>query len=183
MKARTQSFWRRPFQTSLETIKKWDKKWARTIQRRRLPARDRRMLMITRLGDGGVVWLLIAGLFLIWRGEAAVNLFLVVLVSTFIANLVIKPLCSRLRPFQADVSVTRPARAQLTPAGTSFPSGHAMTSFAAATAIWHTSVLLGIPALLLAACIAFSRLYLFVHYPSDIIAGALLGVLCTTVVI
>ena len=59
----------------------------------------------------------------------------------------------------------------------SFPSGHTMASFAAATVLWHWNRKVGLAAYLLAGMIAFSRLYLFVHFPSDVLAGALLGCL------
>jgi undecaprenyl-diphosphatase len=57
-----------------------------------------------------------------------------------------------------------------------FPSGHTLASFGAATALTLTHRRWGAAALVLAAAIGFSRLYLFVHYPTDVVAGALLGV-------
>ena len=63
------------------------------------------------------------------------------------------------------------------PTDFSFPSGHTMASFAAATVLWHWNRKVGIAAYLLAAVIAFSRLYLFVHFPSDVFAGAAIGIL------
>ncbi len=57
----------------------------------------------------------------------------------------------------------------------SFPSGHATTSFACATVLGALEPRLRVPALLLAAAIAFSRLYVGVHYPTDVAAGAVLG--------
>jgi len=63
------------------------------------------------------------------------------------------------------------------PGDFSFPSGHASASFAAAYALWFSrkKIKLWIPALILAALIAFSRLYLYVHFPSDVVAGIMLG--------
>jgi undecaprenyl-diphosphatase len=172
--------WRGSWDSSLARVKKWDQKWIGFIQRLRLPIWDKRMLTVTRLGDGGLIWFMVVALLLPWRDHAASMLLLAILVSTAVSSLIIKPLCSRSRPFESETS---PFRILLTPKDPSFPSGHAMTSFAAATMIFHTSVLLGIPALALAGCIAFSRLYLFLHYPSDVIIGAILGVLCTTVML
>ena len=63
------------------------------------------------------------------------------------------------------------------PTDFSFPSGHTMVSFAAATVLWHWNRKVGIAAYLFAAIIAFSRLYLFVHFPSDVFAGAVIGIL------
>ena len=58
----------------------------------------------------------------------------------------------------------------------SFPSAHAMISFAAAVAIFHYNRKAGIAALVVASLIAFSRLYLFVHFPSDVLVGTLIGI-------
>jgi len=59
----------------------------------------------------------------------------------------------------------------------SFPSGHTIASFEAASVLMIRNKKLGIPALVLAIIIAFSRLYLFVHYPSDVLTGLILGTL------
>lgn len=65
------------------------------------------------------------------------------------------------------------------PSDYSFPSGHTAVSFAAASALYFAGEkYLWKAALVLAAFIAFSRMYLYVHYPTDILGGALLGILC-----
>ena len=89
-------------------------------------------------------------------------------------NLTIKPLVGRLRPFYIvhDIKLLIPE-----PYGYSFPSGHALSSFAASTVIFLNNKKLGLIALILAIMIAFSRLYLYVHYLSDVLVGALLGVM------
>ena len=58
----------------------------------------------------------------------------------------------------------------------SFPSGHTLASFEAATVLMIRDKRIGVPALILAVIIAFSRLYLYVHYPTDVLAGMILGV-------
>ena len=89
-------------------------------------------------------------------------------------NVLLKPLVGRARPFQSDGSV---ALLVSSPGDFSFPSGHTGASFAAAAVMFFGRSSLWGWALALAALIAFSRLYLYVHYPSDVLAGALLGIL------
>jgi undecaprenyl-diphosphatase len=92
-------------------------------------------------------------------------------------NLLLKPLINRPRPFkvQADMGVIINLLIK-EPGPHSFPSGHTIASFEAATALALHNKKLGIPALILAGLIAFSRLYLYVHYPTDVIASVILGV-------
>ena len=64
----------------------------------------------------------------------------------------------------------------------SFPSGHTMASFAAATVLWHWNRKAGLATYLLAGMIAFSRLYLFVHFPTDVFAGIAIGSIVAIIV-
>ncbi len=92
-------------------------------------------------------------------------------------NLILKPLCARIRPY--DLMELKGTVINLIinkPHDFSFPSGHTAASFEAATVIFLHNKKLGIPALILASLIAFSRLYLYVHYPTDVIFGLILGV-------
>ena len=86
-----------------------------------------------------------------------------------------KPLIARTRPFDAnnlkDILLIK------APKDYSFPSGHTMASFAAATVLIYMNRKVGIVAMVLAVLIAFSRLYLYVHYPSDVFAGMIFGIL------
>lgn len=87
-------------------------------------------------------------------------------------NIVLKPLVGRVRPFLVNTAVellTAP------PADASFPSGHTAASFAAVFALRASGSPLWKPALVLAAGIAFSRLYLYVHWPTDVLGGILVG--------
>lgn len=87
-------------------------------------------------------------------------------------NLVLKPLIGRVRPF-----AVHPVELLIAPPGdASFPSGHTACSFAAAGAVWFAGYRrAGTAAFALAAVIAFSRLYLYVHWPTDVLGGAVLG--------
>jgi undecaprenyl-diphosphatase len=137
---------------------------------------DSTMPFITRLGSGGLVWIAAALFFLASKKYRTDGLLLIIslLLSVLIGDIILKPLIARIRPFDVNTAV------QLLiakPTDFSFPSGHSMSSFAAAVVIFHTNNKMGIAAFILAALIAFSRLYLYVHYPSDIIGGILIGVL------
>lgn len=122
----------------------------------------------------GELWIILAVVLLLIRGQrkygAAVACGLVLdLVS---CNLLLKPLIGRIRPFAVNTAVELLVKA---PLDASFPSGHTAASFAAVFALKASGSPLWKPALAVAVVIAFSRLYLYVHWPSDVLAGALLG--------
>jgi undecaprenyl-diphosphatase len=95
-----------------------------------------------------------------------------VVITLVIGNLLLKNMVMRARPCQIDPTV---ALLVHIPSDYSFPSGHAMNAFTASTALCCNQKRYGIPALIIAALIAFSRLYNFVHFPTDVMFGALLG--------
>lgn len=136
---------------------------------------DQVMPVITVLDNGGAIWIAIGIIFLLTRGyrRYGVALLLALLVGTLIGSLVLKPLVARMRPFEINTAVSLLIAR---PADFSFPSGHALSSFTAATLILSAHKKLGIIAFIIAFLIAFSRLYLYVHYPSDVLAGMVLGV-------
>lgn len=129
---------------------------------------------ITALGDHGFFWILLAAALLLRpktrRMGAAVALSL--LLEFAACDLLIKPLIARPRPCDLN-----PAVALLIPRpyGCSFPSGHTGASFASAFALLRCKSPLAIPALALATLIALTRLYLYVHFPTDVLGGLLLG--------
>lgn len=130
--------------------------------------------LITRTADHGELWIILALVLLLIRKQrkygAAVACGLVLdLVS---CNLLLKPLVGRIRPFAVNTAVELLVKA---PLDASFPSGHTAASFAAVFALKAAGSPLWKPALAVAAVIAFSRLYLYVHWPSDVLAGVLLG--------
>ena len=95
-------------------------------------------------------------------------------VGVLVGNVCLKNLIARPRPCWLDDSVMMLISS---PADYSFPSGHTLSSVIGATVLTKTDRRFGWAAIPLAAVIAFSRLYLFVHFPSDILAGAILGVI------
>lgn len=143
------------------------------------PILDAVFPVITKLGDAGVVWILITFIFLFNKKYRYVGMTsgIALLLSLLIVNIGLKPLFSRLRPYydlaQIKLLINKPL-------GYSFPSGHSSSSFAGAIAILLvynnrkiTYSLLG-----LAVLIALSRVYLSVHFPSDVIIGSAVGVMC-----
>ena len=142
----------------------------------RNPILDQLMPAITALGNSGLIWILLSGILLLmpkYRKTGAAVLAGLVL-EVVCCNLILKPLVARIRPCDVNMAV------QLLisrPDDFSFPSGHTGASFAAVSALCCSRSRLWIPSLVLAVLIAFSRLYLYVHYPTDILAGILLGVM------
>lgn len=139
------------------------------------PLLDKAMPLISALADGGILWILLAvGLLCFCRTRrAGLSVGLALLAGLLVGNLFLKNVVGRIRPYDLDPSVMLLID-RLT--DFAFPSGHTLASFGAATALTVRYRRAGIAALTLAALIAFSRLYLFVHYPTDVLAGAVLGV-------
>lgn len=136
---------------------------------------DKIMIGITTLGDGGIFWLALALVLAIIpkTRKCGISIFAAMAFSYIIGNLGLKPLIARPRPFTVATDVSLIIEK---PGEFSFPSGHTLHAFTAATVIFGYYRKPGTLAYVLAALIAFSRMYLFVHYPTDILAGAVLGV-------
>lgn len=134
------------------------------------------MPMISKLGNGGFIWLCSAGVMCIfpkYRKYGIITLTALAL-DVLLCNAILKPLVARMRPFTVNTDIELLINA---PKDFSFPSGHTAASFSAAFALLFSKNKLWIPSIILAALIAFSRLYLYVHYPTDVFAGILLGLI------
>lgn len=145
------------------------------------PILDKLMIFITSLGNGGLFWIAL-GLILLFQKNKnskrkALNLFLSLIIFSLVGLVILKPLIGRPRPFMVEAFnlLIKP------PMGYSFPSGHTGSSFAAAFTIYYYNKKQGLLALILAALIGFSRMYLSVHYPTDVLAGLVLGGLSSLV--
>ncbi len=141
---------------------------------------DKIMPLITKLGDAGIFWIALALILLIpkktRRTGAAMGVAM--LIGLIIGNGILKNVIARTRPFDISHPVLPKNRLLIDPpTDYSFPSGHTLASFEAATAIYKDHTVYGFAAFVLALLIAFSRIYLQVHYPSDVIGGAILGFL------
>lgn len=137
-------------------------------------ALDALMPLITHLGSGGAVWLLAAAVLLLSKKYRRWGLALLgaLAAGVLVGNLALKPLAARARPCWLEAAELLIAM----PTDYSFPSGHTLSSAIAATVLTAADRRFGWAAIPLAAVIAVSRLYLFVHFPSDVLAGAVLGV-------
>lgn len=139
------------------------------------PFLDAVMPVITSLAKGGIIWIIAAVLLLIFKKtrKTGVSVALALIGGLIIGNLILKNVVGRIRPYDFNEGIEILV-ARLS--DFSFPSGHTLASFEAATVLMIRDKRLGVPALVLAVIIAFSRLYLYVHYPTDVLAGIILGV-------
>ena len=133
---------------------------------------------ITRLGDSGFIWIAVSILLLLLgRKEQpyGIQIALALLLSLLLCNLILKNAVDRIRPF-----LLNPMTELIIPAPTdpSFPSGHTSAAFASATVLLLNRHRGRFAALILAVLMAFSRIYLYVHFPTDVLGGILLGILC-----
>lgn len=136
---------------------------------------DAAMCFITKLGDAGIIWITLAVILLLFPKTRRTGMVVMAALCAdlILCNGILKDLFARIRPCdintQIQLLIARPD-------DFSFPSGHTAASFAAVTALYLSGEsALWKPALALACLIAFSRLYLYVHYPTDILGGVLVG--------
>ena len=144
------------------------------------PFLDGVMPAITFLGDKGWIWILLAAVLLClpkYR-KSGFAMATALLMGLVVCNLWLKPAIGRLRPFAYQLQYCGNVIPLLIAAPTdpSFPSGHTVASFEAATVLLLRDRKWGVCALVLACLIAFSRLYLYVHYPTDVLAAMVLGI-------
>lgn len=152
------------------------------IQSIRIPILDKFFVVFTTLGNHGEIWFAIIIVMLFTKKYRKIAIFAIaaLLLEVVMVEGIIKNIFARPRPFIADGSF------QLLipiPSGYSFPSGHTASSFAIAGVLWFNKVPYRKTIMTLAALMGFSRLYLYVHYPSDVIVGAILGLLIGWVVV
>lgn len=133
--------------------------------------------LITTLGNGGAVWIALTVLLLLIPKTRYIGFMTTLsLIGTLLVNnILLKPLVNRTRPYEVIEGLTYLVQM---PVDSSFPSGHSACSFAVACIMYRRlPKKYGVPALILAFLIALSRLYVGVHYPSDVLFGILSGVL------
>ena len=148
------------------------------IARTPTPALDRAMSRLSRAADYSMLSIASAGVLAATGGRtgrkaAAMGLASVGVAAAFF-NLVVKPLSNRSRPdrIAEQVPIARHVRM---PTSTSFPSGHSATAFAFAAGVGRVMPPAAVPLHALAAAVAYSRVHTGVHYPGDVVAGAVSG--------
>lgn len=147
----------------LHMIQGWHRDWLNPV-----------MIFFTTVGESGICWI-VASLVLAFFSrtrKCGFTMMAAMAVTFLVGNVFLKNLIARPRPCAVDTSVTLLIPH---PSEYSFPSGHSSCGFAAAVTVFAYYRRAGMFALLLAAVIAFSRMYLFVHYPTDILGGIALG--------
>ena len=133
------------------------------------------MKAITMLGDKGLIWILITLVLLIMRRTRKLGVMCAasMVFGLIVTNLIIKNWAARIRPYEMvqGLNCIVPLAKDW-----SFPSGHTTNSLACAWVLFRKAPKkFGVPALILAILIAFSRLYVGIHYPTDVLGGALIG--------
>lgn len=136
---------------------------------------DQIMPVITKLGDGGLFWIALAVVLLIFKKtrKAGISMGVALIIGYVVCNLILKNVTARIRPYDLNPEVSLLIEKLHS---FSFPSGHTISSIEASVALLIRNKKLGIPAVILAVIIAFSRLYLYVHYPTDVLVSVLLGI-------
>ena len=160
----------------MSPVTQWDFAVLEALQGCRTPFLDKFFAAVTHLGDHGAFWIALAAVLLCIPKTRRLGLCVAaaLLLNGLTCNLLLKPLIARPRPY----ALREIALLIAAPKDHSFPSGHTSAAFASASALALCRSRLAVPAAVLAAILAFSRLYLYVHYPTDVFAGVLLGCLC-----
>lgn len=151
----------------------WELKFLHFLQSIHNPVLDSVMLFFTNSGNIIMILILISIVYPKTR-RIGIQMYLALFISILIVNCGMKPFIARCRPCWLEPGVKMLIEL---PHSHSFPSGHSSTFFAMATAVFLSNKRFGIPTLAVASIVAFSRLYLFAHWPTDVIGGILTGTL------
>ena len=143
------------------------------------PVLDFLMPIITLLGDAGIFWIVCASILALTKKYRRIGfgMAFALMMGLVVCNMILKPGVGRIRPYDFQMQEFGKEIILLIEKqhDFSFPSGHTIASFEACTVLLLGNKKMGIPATILAILIAFSRMYLYVHYPTDVIASVILG--------
>lgn len=140
---------------------------------------DYLMHFFTLLGEAGIFWIAVVIILIAYpkTRRVGISAAAAILLEFLIVNVTLKPIIKRVRPCYANTSRTIDTIVSV-PNDYSFPSGHAGASFVVSTVIARHNLKYGLISLATSVLIAFSRLYFYVHYPTDVLTGAAIGVFC-----
>lgn len=140
------------------------------------------MTGFTWLGEFGAASILTAIILIIFKKTrwAGISVALALILDILIVNVILKNTVNRPRPWTewGDIIEFYGMAGVRMPSDTSFPSGHSAVCFAAAVALLMRYRVKAIPALAIAVIVAFSRIYLCLHYPTDVLGGIIIGSIC-----
>ena len=153
----------------------WEFDFLYALQNIHNPVLDKIMIVLSTIGDEGLFWIGVAILLICMKKyrKCGLQVAVAMLLTFIVGNVILKNMIHRDRPCWIDPSITLLVKS---PSDFSFPSGHSMNGFTASVSILLCDKKLGIAAVIWAAAIAFSRLYNFVHFPTDVIAGIVIGI-------
>lgn len=152
----------------------WEFAFLYFLQELHNPLLDKVMVFFTSLGNAGLLWIGLAVVMLFFKKyrKCAISIGIALVFKELIGNVILKELIMRERPCWIDPTVELLVNS---PSSFSFPSGHTFDAFAASVTVFLNHKKEGIAAMIVAALIAFSRMYVFVHFPTDILGGMVLG--------
>ena len=164
----------------LERIQAWDDRVLHRLAKLHTPILNRIMILITTTGDNGYIWFVFSVPFLLmnrWR-LTGFTILMSMGIASLCGEITIKHIVKRVRPcnkaYDEYLLIKNPPHY-------SFPSGHTTASFAVSAVICLMCPAIAAPVCIYAFLIAFSRLYLLVHYPTDVLAGMFIGSTCGTI--
>lgn len=135
------------------------------------------MIFLSTLGNAGAIWIVLTGILICVKKTRKTGYMAAgaLVTEAVLCNLILKILIARQRPFDANPGITLLIAK---PGDYSFPSGHTAAAFAVITALFLAgNKKLGMVFGIVGAGIAYSRLYLYVHYPTDVLGGLIIGIL------
>lgn len=144
------------------------------------PFFDKFFTFVTHLGDEGYIWIALAIFFFLFKKTRKIGIVIGIslILGTLLGNMTVKEIFERPRPFATPGAILDGDALLIPrPGQFSFPSGHTVSSFAAAFSVFIYNKKWSIPVFVLAALVAFSRVYIYVHFLTDILAGALVGLI------
>ena len=130
------------------------------------PLLDRFMVAITKLGDAGIVWIILTVILLLIpkTRKSGVYMAVALIADLIICNVILKPIVARIRPY----SINQTVQLLVTP----------LKDYSVSALYFAGRKRMAAGALIVSVLIAFSRMYLYVHYPTDVLGGLIIGLLC-----